>query len=287
MAIFAIGDIQGCHDELKRLLERLRFNSAEDTLWFTGDLVNRGPKSLETLRFVKRLGEHAHCVLGNHDLHLLAVAAGVGHHKSADTLDDLLVAPDRDELIDWLRQRPLLHHDPALGYTLIHAGLPPQWDLAMATACARELETALRAPGYGEFLGKMYGDRPDCWSPSLTGSDRLRFIVNCFTRLRFCTAEGVLDLNSKGPPGTQPAGYMPWFEVPDRNSADLHILFGHWSSLGMVRDHNVYPLDTGCIWGGRLSALRLDGDDSGDWSSVDCRGTGRPGATHRASDATN
>ncbi|MGH8402201.1 MAG: symmetrical bis(5'-nucleosyl)-tetraphosphatase, partial [Gammaproteobacteria bacterium] len=254
MAIFAIGDIQGCYDELRHLLDRIRFNPAEDTLWLTGDLVNRGPKSLDVLRFVKDLGDNAICVLGNHDLHLLALASGQDKHKSADTLDAVLAAPDRDTLLDWLRHRPLLHHDAALGYTLIHAGLPPQWDLETATDCAHELENVLRDNAYREFFNHMYGNQPNHWSPDLSGIERLRFIVNCFTRLRYCTADGILDLTSKGAPGSQPEPYMPWFEVPDRASATLHILFGHWAALGEVKGHNVYPLDTGCVWGGRLTA---------------------------------
>lgn len=278
MAVFAIGDIQGCYDELRRLLERIKFNPAEDLLWLTGDLVNRGPKSLDVLRFVKNLGAHAVCVLGNHDLHLLALAAGQDNHKSADTLDAVLTAPDREELLDWLRHRPLLHYDATLGYTLIHAGLPPQWDTDTAAACARELETTLCSSDYRELFTHMYGNQPDRWTPDLSGMRRLRFIVNCFTRLRYCTAEGVLDLASKGAPGTQAEGFMPWFEVPGRASANLHILFGHWSTLGEVKGQNVYPLDTGCVWGGRLTALRLDGDDSGGWYCVDCPGARRPGA---------
>jgi bis(5'-nucleosyl)-tetraphosphatase (symmetrical) len=277
MAIFAIGDVQGCYDDLRRLLDRLAFNPAEDRLWLTGDLVNRGPKSLETLRFAKGLGERAVCVLGNHDLHLLALAAGHARMRPNDTLDAILAAQDRDDLLTWLRTRPLLHHDAALGYTLVHAGLPPQWDLATAQNCARELEAVLRGPEAGEFFAHMYGDQPDRWSTGLTGMDRLRYIVNCFTRLRYVGPEGQLDLKQKGKPGSQPAGLIPWFAAPRRASAKLHILFGHWSTLGEVRDQNVYALDTGCVWGGKLSALRLDGDDSGAWYSVDCPGTLRPG----------
>jgi bis(5'-nucleosyl)-tetraphosphatase (symmetrical) len=277
MAVFAVGDVQGCHEELKRLLERVRFDAAEDSLWFTGDLVNRGPRSLETLRFVKALGPRTVCVLGNHDLHLLAVAAGTAEKRRHDTLDELLAAPDRDELLDWLRRRPLLHHDAELGYTLVHAGLPPQWDLALARACARELEEVLRGPGHAQFFRHMYGDKPRRWSPELKGTDRLRFIVNCFTRMRYCTPEGDLDLKAKGAPGSQPPGYLPWFAVPGRASRDLHILFGHWSTLGEVSDENVHALDTGCVWGGRLTAMRLDGDDSGSWYGVDCPGSQRPG----------
>jgi bis(5'-nucleosyl)-tetraphosphatase (symmetrical) len=278
MAVFAIGDIQGCYDDLMRLLERIHFDSGEDQLWFAGDLVNRGPDSLGVLRFVKELGDSAVSVLGNHDLHLLAVAASTSAKRKNDTLDQILSSPQRDEYLDWLRQRPLLHHDEVLGYTLVHAGLPPQWDLKQAKACARELETALRAPQHLEVFRQMYGDEPRRWSPDLKGMDRLRFIVNCFTRLRFCSKAGDLDLRSKGAPGTQPEGYLPWFEVPDRASAGLHLLFGHWSTLGDISSHNVYPLDTGCVWGGRLTALRLDGDGSDSWYCVDCKGAQAPGA---------
>ena len=277
MAIFAVGDVQGCYDDLMRLLERIHFDESEDRLWFAGDLVNRGPDSLRVLRFVKELGDSAVSVLGNHDLHLLAVAAGTASPRKNDTLDELLASPHRDEYLAWLRHRPLLHHDEVLGYTLVHAGLPPQWDLRQATACAHELESALRGPAHEEFFGQMYGDEPRRWSPGLKGIERLRFIVNCFTRLRFCSKAGDLDLRSKGPPGTQPAGYLPWFEIPDRASVDLHLLFGHWSSLGDVTSHNVYPLDTGCVWGGRLTALRLDGDGSDSWYCVKCKGSQSPG----------
>jgi bis(5'-nucleosyl)-tetraphosphatase (symmetrical) len=275
MAVFAVGDVQGCYDDLRRLLERLNFNPTEDTLWLTGDLVNRGPQSVEVLRFVRDLGEHAVSVLGNHDLHLLALAAGVDKHKTTDTLDAVLAVSDQAELLDWLRHRPLLHQDQVLGYTLIHAGLPPQWDAATAQSCANELEYVLRGHDYLEFFKHMYGNWPNRWSADLHGMERLRFIVNCLTRLRYCSPEGDLDLTTKGPPGTQPEGFLPWFAVPGRASAKQHILFGHWSAVGEVKGHNVYPLDTGCVWGGKLSALRLDGDDSGTWQCVDCPGTRR------------
>lgn len=277
MAVFAIGDVQGCHDDLMRLLERVAFDPAEDRLWFAGDLVNRGPASLAVLRFVKGLGERAVSVLGNHDLHLLAVAAGTAKLRKNDTLDEILEAPDRDELLHWLRRRPLLHHDPGLGYTLVHAGLPPQWDLKQAQTCAQELEAVLRGSKHADFFRDMYGDEPKRWDPRLAGMDRLRFIVNCFTRLRYCNKAGDLDLKAKGAPGTQPEGYLPWFEIPGRASAGLHLLFGHWSTLGDISSHNVYPLDTGCVWGGRLTALRLDGDGSDSWYCVDCRGAQSPG----------
>lgn len=277
MAVFAIGDVQGCFEELQRLLKRIDFDSQEDSLWFTGDLVNRGPRSLEVLRFVKGLGNRAVCVLGNHDLHLLAVAAGTAKIRQGDTLDAVLAAPDRNELLVWLRQLPLLHYDKTLGYTMVHAGLPPQWDLSLAQSCARELESVLRGGRYREFFQHMYGNDPRRWSSELAGAERLRFIVNCFTRLRYCDAAGNLDLKAKGSPGSQPLGYLPWYEVPGRKSADLHILFGHWSTLGEVRDRNVLALDTGCVWGGRLTALRLDGDNRGGWYNVDCPVAQPPG----------
>lgn len=259
MATYAIGDVQGCYDELLALLERMAFDPVNDRLWFVGDLVNRGPQSLQVLRWVKNLDPPAHCVLGNHDLHLLAVAAGHERYGRNDTFRDVLTAPDRDELLDWLRRLPLLHHDSATGYTMVHAGLPPQWDLAQASACAAEVEAVLRGPAYGEFLMQMYGDEPRAWSDSLSGVARLRFITNCLTRLRFCDAQGVLALHEKGPPGSQPAPWLPWFEVPERRSRNLHILFGHWSALREYSAPGLDALDTGCVWGGNLSALRLDG----------------------------
>lgn len=279
MAVYAIGDIQGCFDELQALLDKIGFDPAHDRLWFTGDLVNRGPKSLETLRFVKSLGDRAVTVLGNHDLHLLAVAYGL-KDDTAEDLDRILAAPDRDELIDWLRHRPLLHHDSELGYTLVHAGLPPSWDLAKAQALAGEVESVLRGPDCRAFLENMYGNEPEQWSDDLTGWDRLRFIVNCFTRMRFCDNDGRLELQEKGPPGSQPAPYRPWFAVPNRASADLKIVFGHWSTLGPCAEPNVFPLDTGCLWGGSLTALRLDGERI----TLPCPGARRPGKPEAAAD---
>lgn len=259
MAVYAIGDIQGCYDELRKLLDALRFDPALDHVWFTGDLVNRGPRSLDVLRFVSGLGRAAVTVLGNHDLHLLAVAAADAKHKPLDTLGDILAAPDREELLDWLRHQPLLHHDPELGYTLIHAGLPPQWDLSLAQSCARELAAALRDGRLcRELLQQMYGDQPEQWSDDLRGFERLRFITNCFTRLRFCDAEGRLKLKLKGRLDSAPSGVFPWFHVPGRRSQELRIIFGHWSALGLYRDAGVIGLDTGCVWGGSLTAVRLD-----------------------------
>lgn len=271
MAVFAIGDVQGCLDDLARLLERLNFEPEEDTLWFTGDLVNRGPKSLETLRFVRGLGENAVSVLGNHDLHLLAIAAGYQPLKPKDTLRALLDAPDAAELLAWLRHRPLAHYDAHLGYLLVHAGLPPEWDLAAALAAAREVEAVLRGPHHAELLRDMYGNEPARWSESLEGAARLRYIINAFTRIRFCTADGRLDFAHKGPPGSQPPGLMPWFGVPGRRNADLDVLFGHWSTLLDSKTPRAWALDTGCLWGGKLTALRLD-DEESLWVSVGCRG---------------
>jgi bis(5'-nucleosyl)-tetraphosphatase (symmetrical) len=271
MAVYAIGDIQGCFDELEKLLTAIAFDADRDMLWFTGDLVNRGPKSLQVVRFVKSLGARAVTVLGNHDLHLLAVMQGHERYHRKDTFDDVLGAPDRVEIVDWLRQRPLLHHDAMLGVTLIHAGLPPQWDLALAQACAAEVEAVLRGADYSAYLEQMYGNEPDCWSEKLAGQERLRFITNCFTRLRFCDAQGCLALEEKGPPGSAPAPYIPWFAVPDRRSADLNIVFGHWSTLGPRNDKGIYPLDTGCLWGRSLTALQLDSEPM-KWFSVSCAG---------------
>jgi bis(5'-nucleosyl)-tetraphosphatase (symmetrical) len=271
--VFAIGDVQGCFAELTALLDRLHFAPDHDTLWFTGDLVNRGPHSLATLRFVHALGEHAVCVLGNHELHLLAYAAGNGRAHPHDSFHDVLEAPDRDALLDWIRRWPLLHHDPALGYTMIHAGLPPQWDLAQAMRCARELEASLRGNDYLAFFQHMYGNEPDHWSGTLEGHDRLRFIVNCLTRLRYCEADGRINLREKGRPGTQPAHLMPWFALPERKSRNARILFGHWSTLGPYCGDGVYGLDSGCLWGGSLSALELN---TGTLHSLPCPGNHEP-----------
>ena len=197
-------------------------------------------------------------MLGNHDLHLIAAASGHAPKNDDHTLDAVLTAPDCNELIDWLCQRPLLHHDATLGFTLLHAGLPPQWDLALAQACASEVEAVLRGPRRQEFLEQMYGNKPRKWKPDLAGIDRLRFITNCFTRMRFCDKKGRLDLKSKGAPGSQPPGQMPWFSVPGRASRDLNIVFGHWSTLGECNEPGVYPIDTGCLWGVTLTALRID-----------------------------
>lgn len=275
MAVYAIGDVQGCFDELQSLLRLIHFNPRQDRLWFAGDLVNRGPKSLETLRFIKDLGNRAVSVLGNHDLHLIAAAHGYPISGDDHTLDAILCAPDRDALINWLRQQPLLHHDDTLGYTMIHAGLPPQWDLALARRCAQEVESCLRGDRFSDFIEHMYGNKPRQWSDDLSGWKRLRFTVNCLTRLRFCDDQGRLELEYKGPPGSQPPEYRPWFELPDRKSKDMNIVFGHWSTLGRRNDAGVFPLDTACLWGGELTALRLD--TAPQWFGLPCAGQQKPG----------
>jgi bis(5'-nucleosyl)-tetraphosphatase (symmetrical) len=256
MSIYAIGDIQGCYNELQRLLERIGFDPAHDRLWFVGDLVNRGPGSLEVLRLVKSLGDSAITVLGNHDLHLLAVAEGIGKLHSSDTLDEILNAPDRDELLHWLRHQRLMHAEG--DQVLVHAGLLPQWTVQQALALAHEVEDALRSDDYAVFLEKMYGNAPHCWEDDLQGYKRLRVIVNAFTRLRICTPQGEMEFKFKGEVENIPAGYMPWFEVDKRRSADATVIFGHWSALGLKVEPNIIALDTGCLWGGPMTAIRLE-----------------------------
>ena len=258
MALYAIGDLQGCHAEFMALLERLRFDAARDRLWLTGDLVNRGPESLAVLREVKSLGAAATVVLGNHDLHLLAMAfAPRGVRKRERELEAVLDAPDAAELLAWLSARPLLHRERGVAWTLIHAGLPPEWTLAEAERCAREVERALREDAAG-LLGSMYGDKPDCWSASLAGEERLRFIVNCLTRLRFVDRKGRIVLSHKGTIEDAPGGAMPWFRHPDRATRRDALVFGHWSALGYLSEPGILCLDTGCVWGGALTAQRLD-----------------------------
>lgn len=260
MAVYAIGDVQGCAAPLQALLERLDFAPGRDRLWLTGDLVNRGPDSLEVLRFVKSLGNAATVVLGNHDLHLLAIWAGQGRLKNADTLASILAAPDVDELMHWLRRRPLLHHDPELGYLMVHAGIAPQWDFETALRCAREVETALRGPDYVDYLAHIYGDRPELWNESLSGNQRLRYITNVFTRMRCCDEDGALRLDFKGSPTELPPGYLPWFRITGRRYHGPTIVCGHWSALGLHDGDGILALDTGCLWGGALTAARLDGE---------------------------
>lgn len=255
MSVYAIGDVQGCFAQLESLLDRIDFDSARDRLWFVGDLVNRGPRSLEVLRFVKALGESAVSVLGNHDFHLLMVAHSFSKKKERDTLDDVLAAPDHDELLSWLRGRPLMHVED--NDVLLHAGLLPAWSIAYARELAREVERALRAANYRDFLRVLYGDAPREWNDELSGHDRLRVIVNVLTRLRICDSDGRMKLDHKSEPRNAPAGYFPWFDAPRRASASARVICGHWASLGLVRRQNLLALDTGCVWGRRLTAVRL------------------------------
>ncbi len=259
MAIYAIGDVQGCYEQLAHLLDLIQIDPAEDDVWFTGDLVNRGPRSLDVLRLVKSLGDIATVVLGNHDLHLLALANGNNVPTEEPSLQAIVDAPDGDTLIEWLRQRPLVHYRPNLNTLMVHAGVIPEWNPLQIVKLAREVEAVLRGPSSGEFLTAMYGDTPARWASHLQGFDRLRFITNCLTRIRYCHANGAIDLNEKGPPGSQPDGLLPWFEMPDRASECVRIVFGHWSALGLYQRNNLLGLDTGCVWNGTLTAARLDG----------------------------
>jgi len=252
MATYAIGDVQGCFDELQQLLDRVSYRQGKDRLWFVGDLVNRGPKSLEVLRFVRSLGERAVVVLGNHDLHLVTQHEGFERPRKDDTIQDVLAAPDAAELVKWLRLRPMMH--AAAGYAMVHAGLLPQWTVRRALSLAREVEAALAASTYREFLANMYGSTPDTWSDSLEGWDRLRAIVNAMTRMRFCTPEGRMDFRAKGT--RAPAGFRSWFEL--RAGKKEKLLCGHWSALGLKLTERLAMLDAGCVWRGSLVAMRLE-----------------------------
>lgn len=256
MATYAIGDIQGCFSELQALLEEIGFSAGRDRLWFVGDLVNRGPDSLAVLRFVKGLGQSALTVLGNHDLHLVMLDGGYGKPNKDDTLSPILEAPDRAELLTWLRSQALMHVEEE--YAMVHAGLLPSWSVEQARDLAREVEAALQSPDYRDFLANMYGSLPSAWKKSLKGWDRLRVIVNAMTRMRFCTRDGVIEFRAKGPVEKAPPGNLPWFEVPGRQSADHTLVCGHWSALGLRMERNLLALDTGCLWGGSLTAVRLE-----------------------------
>lgn len=255
MATYVIGDIQGCFEALEKLLDRIDFDARRDRLWFVGDLVNRGPDSLATIRFVRDLGEDAITVLGNHDLHLLTVAAGFARLHRGDTVGDILDAPDRTELLEWLRRRKLMHVDE--GWAMVHAGLLPQWSVAQALSLAREVEAVLSGDGHAELLRHMYGNEPDTWDDALEGIDRLRIIINAMTRLRLCTPQGRMEFRHKSAPRDLPEGYLPWYAIPGRASAGHPIVFGHWSTLGLYATDDVVALDSGCLWGNALSALRL------------------------------
>jgi bis(5'-nucleosyl)-tetraphosphatase (symmetrical) len=256
VSTYAIGDIQGCYDELRSLLDTIRFDPSHDTLWLVGDLVNRGPNSLQTLRYLRGLGDAVVTVLGNHDLNLLAVAAGIRKPHKSDAVDDLLNAPDRDELLRWLRTRKMMHADSR--YAMVHGGLLPQWSIARALELAGEVEAELQGENHVELLTRMYGNAPARWDDALTGYDRLRVIVNAMTRLRLCDAQGTMEFDHKTKPVDLPPGYMPWFDVPGRKNADTPIICGHWAALGLVVRNDLLAIDTGCVWGRTLTALRLE-----------------------------
>jgi bis(5'-nucleosyl)-tetraphosphatase (symmetrical) len=269
MATYAVGDLQGCLSHLQCLLQRVAFDPDKDRLWLVGDLVNRGPQSLETLRFLYRMRDAVTCVLGNHDLHLLAVAQNIERLKKADTLREILDAPDRDELLDWLRHQKLLHYDAERDIALVHAGIPPQWTLAKALKRASEVEEALRDDArFPLFLDGMYGNEPARWDGELHGIPRLRVITNCFTRMRFCSADGTLDLKSKEGIDSAPPGYAPWFSHRERKTRGQKIIFGHWAALeGQCNEPGLFALDTGCVWGGAMTLLNID---SGERHRCDC-----------------
>lgn len=280
MASYLIGDVQGCDEPLGRLLQAIDFSPSRDTVYVLGDLVNRGPASAEVLRRLMALEGSARCLLGNHDMHLLACAWGVRRPHKRDTLDALLAAPDRAALLDWLRCQPLAIHETVGGreMLLVHAGVLPQWTAQQTAALAAELQDVLRGPHIGDFLHGMYGNQPDRWNDALSGNDRLRVVINALTRLRFCSTDGQMEFETKEGAGAAPAGFMPWFEVPGRRTAGVAVAFGHWSTLGWLDRDDLYCLDTGCVWGGPLSALRV-GTSAAQQAlvQVDCPQAQQPG----------
>jgi len=256
MSTYVIGDLQGCHDSLLHLLDKVKFDPEADRLWLVGDLVNRGPDSLALLRYLKGLGDAAICVLGNHDLHLLALSEGYGRMRKGDTLVDVLSAPDREELLHWLRHQKLAWREGNL--LMVHAGVLPSWTLDDTMQLAAEAEAVLQGPHYRDFFAQMYGNVPVAWDAGLTGIERLRVIVNAFTRLRYCSIDGEMEFDHKCAPGLQPAGWLPWFQVPGRKTAAATIFIGHWSTLGLINRSDLVALDTGCLWGNKLTAVRLE-----------------------------
>lgn len=262
MALYLIGDLQGCDEPLQRLLDKIAFSPSRDTLYFLGDLVNRGPDSAAVLRRLMRMGESAKCLLGNHDLHLMAVAHGVRQPGKSDTLNEILQAPDRAEMLHWLAQQPLAISKKIASqhYLMVHAGVLPQWTAGQTLALAGEVEAVLRGPHLGDFLRQMYGNAPSAWRDDLQGAARLRVIVNALTRIRFCTPEGDMEFEAKGLRAVDaPAGFVPWFDAPNRQTANVTVAFGHWSTLGWLDRSDLLSLDSGCVWGGSLSALRIHG----------------------------
>jgi len=276
MAVYWVGDVQGCDAPLGRLLDQVGFSASRDQLFVLGDLVNRGPDSAGVLRRLMAMGGAAQCLLGNHDLHLLAVAAGAGRLKPMDTLDGILQAPDRAALLDWLRhQRMAIWSHEVL---MVHAGVLPSWTVDKTLTLAAEVEAVLRSPDLPDFLHQMYGNEPTTWRDDLHGNDRLRVVVNALTRLRFCSADGVMEFAAKEGADAAPPGFMPWFDVPGRQTADVTVAFGHWSTLGWLDRTDVWALDTGCVWGGCLSALRLGSDGQRELIQVKCEQAQTPGA---------
>jgi len=259
MSLYLIGDVQGCDGALQSLLQKIDFSPSRDTVYLLGDLVNRGPQSLGVLRRLMALNGSARCLLGNHDLHLLARAHNARSPGRRDTLDEVLAAPDRTALLDWLRQQPMALLEPIYGVSvlMVHAGVQPHWSAARTLQLAREVENVLQGPELPDFLSEMYGDQPPLWDDALQGNARLRFIVNTLTRMRFCTPQGAMDFSETGGADAAPPGFLPWFDVPGRVSADTLVAFGHWSQLGWLSRSDVLALDTGCVWGGCLSAVRL------------------------------
>ncbi len=255
MPIYAIGDLQGCYQSFRQLLDLVQFDPSSDQLWLVGDIVNRGPDSLALLRFLKQAGDSTKIVLGNHDLHLLMVAEGFAKMTAGDTLQAILDAPDRDELLHWLRHQSLLHTEG--DFVMVHAGLLPAWTIKQARQLAKEVEVALRQENFHEVFASLYGNKPNYWHDSLTSYERLRLIVNAMTRMRVCTTDGHIDFTYKGKETHVPTGYMPWFDVPNRASEHATIVCGHWSALGLKVRDNLIALDTGCLWGGKLTAIRL------------------------------
>ena len=253
----AIGDIQGCHSAFQSLFEKLSA-PADTPLWIAGDIVNRGPDSLAALRAMVDLGPRVTAVLGNHDLHLLAVSAGIRTERPGDTIGEIVDAPDADALLDWVRHRPFAHFED--GMLLVHAGVLPQWDTTLALELADELQRALRAPDWRDTLQGLYGNEPNQWSPNLKKRDRMRVAFNAFTRLRFCTSDGTMEFKANGGPDSAPPGYLPWFDAPERRTENVTVVFGHWAALGLMLRDNIVALDSGCVWGNRLSAVRLTAD---------------------------
>ncbi len=272
MAIYAIGDLQGCYDPFCRLLDKLKFDPLNDRLWLVGDLVNRGPNSLACLRAIKQLDKAVICVLGNHDITLLLAGVGLVRQEknNKDNLEPVLAAPDREELLNWLRQQPLIHYDSSLNTALVHAGLAPQWSISQAIDLANEVHAALRSDDYKTFLQDLFGDKSDYWRDHLTGRERLRVIVNFFTRVRCCHFSGKLDFGFKKTLQECPEHLIPWFRFPQRKSLDTRIIFGHWAALGCYREANVIALDSGCVWGNQLTAIRVDTETESPFIQIAC-----------------